>query len=130
MLTQGPPGCIQARKALQLLGSLCYHLLVPYICVNLDIKGQLEHLSYARHLALVLYAHDNACGDFLPTALYIDIILMIKNIFFSVAKAKVDTPNEDFNIVLLGTDRLEGLFGCLRTVIGNDANVDNYQLGS
>ena len=55
---------------------------------------------------------------------------MIKNTFFCVAKAKVDTPNEDFNIVLLGTDRLEGLFGCLRTVIGNDANVDNYQLGS
>ncbi|KAH8977971.1 hypothetical protein EDB86DRAFT_3237290 [Lactarius hatsudake] len=58
-----------------------------------------------RHLALVLYVHDNACGDFLPTALYIDIVLMIKNIFFCIVKAKVDTPNADFNIVLLGTDR-------------------------
>ncbi|KAH8995049.1 hypothetical protein EDB86DRAFT_2804872 [Lactarius hatsudake] len=129
-LTGGPPGRIQAREALRLLGSLCYHLLVPYICVDMGIEDQLEHLSYAGHLALVLYVHDNACGDFLPTALYIDIVLMIKNVFFCVAKAKVDTPNADFNIVLLGTDRLEGLFGCLRTIIGNDANVDNYQLGS
>ena len=129
-LACGPPGRIQARKALRLLGSLCYHLLVPYICVDMSIEDQLEHLSYAGHLALILYVHDNACGDFLPTALYIDITLMIKNVFFCVAKAKVDTPDEDFNIVLLGTDRLEGLFGCLHTIIGNDANVDNYQLGS
>ena len=96
----------------------------------MSIEDQLEHLSYAGHLALILYVHDNACGDFLPTALYIDIMLMIKNVFFCVAKAKVDTPDEDFNIVLLGTDRLEGLFGCLCTIIGNDANVDNYQLGT
>ncbi|KAH9074356.1 hypothetical protein EDB83DRAFT_2312676 [Lactarius deliciosus] len=81
-------------------------------------------------LALVLYVHENACGNFLPTALYCDIILMIKNVFFCVVKAKVDTPNDDFNIVLLGTDRLETLFGCLRTVVGNDTNVDTYQLGS
>ena len=129
-LTCGPPGRIQARKALRLFGSLCYHLLVPYICVDMSIEDQLEHLSYAGHLALTLYVHDNACGDFLPTALYIDIMLMIKNVFFCVAKAKVDTPDEDFNLVLLGTDHLESLFGCLCTIIGNDANVDNYQLGT
>jgi hypothetical protein len=55
---------------------------------------------------------------------------MVKNIFFCVAKAKIDTFNEEFSIVLLGTDRLENLFGCLWTIIGNDANIDNYQLGS
>ena len=112
-LFSGPPGRIQARRALRIFGSLCYHILVPYLCVNLSLGDQLEHLSYAAHLALVLYAHENACGNFLPTALYIDFILMIKNAFFCVAKAKVDTPDEDFSIVLLGTDRLENLFGCL-----------------
>ncbi|KAH9024681.1 hypothetical protein EDB85DRAFT_1870012 [Lactarius pseudohatsudake] len=130
VLSSGPPGRVQAREALRLLGSLFYHLLVPYICVDMPIEGQLEHLSYAGHLALVLYVHENACGNFLPTALYCNIALMIKNVFFCVAKAKVDTPNDDFNIVLLGTDRLETLFGCLRTVVGNDTNVDTYQLGS
>ena len=94
------------------------------------IGEQLEHLSYAGHLALVLYVHENVCGNFLPTPLYCDIILMIKNVFFCVTKAKVDTPNDDFNIILLGTDCLETLFGCLWTVVGNDTNVDSYQLSS
>jgi hypothetical protein len=129
-LTSGAPGRIKTRDSLRLFGSMCYHFLMPYICVDLSIEDQLEHLSYAAHLALVLYFHDKACNDFLPTTLYIDLIMMVKNVFFCAAKAKIDTPNADFSIVLLGTDRLESLFGCLRTIIGNDANVDNYQLGS
>ena len=42
----------------------------------------------------------------------------------------MDTPDEDFNIVPLGTDCLEGLFGSLHTIICNDANVDNHQSGT
>ncbi|KAI9433400.1 hypothetical protein H4582DRAFT_1819930 [Lactarius indigo] len=129
-LTSGTPGRIKARDSLRVFGSMCYHFLMPYICVDLSIEDQLEYLSYAAHLALALYAHDNACSNFVPTALYIDLMIMVKNVFFCVAKAKIDTPNSDFNIILLGTDRLENLFGCLRTIVGNDANVDNYQLGS
>lgn len=128
-LLSGPPGCIEAHRALHMFGSLCYHILVPYLCVDLSLGDQLKHLSYATHLALALYAHENACGNFLPMALYIDLILMIKNTFFSVAKAKVDTPDEDFSIVLLGTDCLENLFSCLQTMVGNDANIDSFQLG-
>ncbi|KAH9168605.1 hypothetical protein EDB89DRAFT_1909186 [Lactarius sanguifluus] len=129
-LTSGAPGRIKARDSLRLFGSMCSHFLMPYICVDLSIGEQLEYLSYAAHLALALYVHEKACNDFIPTALYVDLIMMVKNVFFCAAKAKVDTPNDDFSIVLLGTDRLENLFGCLRTIIGNDANVDNYQLGS
>ena len=129
-LTSGAPGRIEARDSLRLFGSMCYHFLVPYICVDLSIEDQLEYLSYAAHLALVLYAHENACSNFLPSALYINLMIMVKNVFFCVAKAKIDTPNDDFSIVLLGTDCLENLFGCLRTIVGNDSNVDNYQLGS
>ena len=128
-LLSGPPGCIKAHRALHMFGSLCYHILVPYLCVDLSLGDQLEHLSYATHLALALYAHENACGNFLPMALYIDLILMIKNTFFCVAKAKVDTPDEDFSIILLGTDCLENLFSCLQTMVGNDANIDSFQLG-
>ncbi|KAH9003649.1 hypothetical protein EDB86DRAFT_2826236 [Lactarius hatsudake] len=129
-LMSGAPGRIKARDSLRLFGSMCSHFLMPYICVDLSIGEQLEYLSYAAHLALVLYVHEKACNDFIPTALYVDLIMMVKNVFFCAVKAKVDTPNDDFSIVLLGTDRLENLFGCLRTIIGNDANVDNYQLGS
>jgi hypothetical protein len=70
-LLSGPPGRIQARRALRMFGSMCYHLLVPYICVDLSLEDQLEHLSYVGHLALVLYAHENTCSDFLPTTLHI-----------------------------------------------------------
>jgi len=50
--------------------------------------------------------------------------------FFSVAKAKVDDPDGEFWLILLGTDRLEELFGILRTMVGNDANLDILQLAS
>ena len=129
-LSSGPPGCIEAHRSLRMFGTLCYHILVPYLCVDLSLGDQLKHLSHTAHLALVLYAHKNACGSFIPTALYVDLVLMIKNVYFCVAKAKVDTPDKDFSIVLLGTDRLENLFGCLWTMVGNDANVDNFQLGT
>ncbi|KAF8263204.1 hypothetical protein EI94DRAFT_1773013 [Lactarius quietus] len=129
-LSSGSPVHIQAHRALSIFGSLCCHILVPYLYVDLSLEDQLKCLSYAAHLALVLDAHDNTCSDFLPTALYVNLILMIQNVFFCVAKAKVDTPEEDFSIVLLGTDRLESLFGCLHTIVGNDTNVDNYQLGA
>jgi hypothetical protein len=55
-------------------------------------------------------------------------MLMIKNVLFCIAKAKIDDPDGEFWIILLGTDRLEELFGILRTMIGNDANLDVYQL--
>ncbi|KAG6915356.1 hypothetical protein DXG01_011984 [Tephrocybe rancida] len=43
--------------------------------------------------------------------------------------SKVDSPNSSFWIMLLGMDRLEELFGVLRTMIGTDANLDVLQLG-
>ena len=53
---------------------------------------------------------------------------MVKNAYFCVAKAKTDHPNQLFFLTLLGTDRLESLFGILRTMVGNDANLDILQL--
>ncbi|KAJ7648621.1 hypothetical protein DFH06DRAFT_997187 [Mycena polygramma] len=120
------PGFRAARRALDLLGSLFYHLIFPYLCVDLTLSEQLEHLSAAAHLALLLYRDGGKRS--LPTLLYIDIMIMIKNAYFCIAKAKVDDPNGKFWIILLGTDRLEALFGILRTMIGNDANLDILQL--
>lgn len=119
------PGYAETREAIKIYGDLCFHLVLPYICVELTLSEQLEHLSSAAHLALALYDP----GDrLMPTVLYIDIMIMIKNVYFCVAKAKADHPLDPFYIILLGTDRLETLFGILRTMVGNDANLDALQL--
>lgn len=122
------PGFSDAREALWILGKLLFHMVFPFLCVDLSLSEQLEHLSAAAHLTLVLY---NLKGpEFIPTNLFLDLLLMIKNAFFCVAKSKIDNPDGLFWIILLGTDRLEIVFGILRTMIGNDANMDMLQLVS
>jgi hypothetical protein len=118
----------QGREALRLYGQLSYHLIFPYIYVELTLLDQLEHLSAAVHLLLTLYVHDDARSSFVPNALFVDVGIMVKNVFFCVAKVKTDHPNQPFFIVLLGTDRLKSLFGILRTMVGNDVNLDILQL--
>ncbi|GLB44010.1 putative zinc finger [Lyophyllum shimeji] len=120
------PGYIKTREALRVLGKLLYHMVFPYLCVDLTLSEQLEHLSAAIHLALALYRQSQK--KFIPTLLYVDLAIMIKNVIFCVAKAKIDAPNGSFWIILLGTDRLEELFGVLRTMIGTDANLDVLQI--
>ncbi|KAG6827992.1 hypothetical protein H0H92_009721 [Tricholoma furcatifolium] len=121
------PAFHHAREALRILGKLLHHIVFPYICVDFTLSEQIEHLSAAAHLALVLYR--DAQKEFIPSLLYVDLAIMIKNVIFCVAKAKVDCPESSFFIMLLGTDRLEELFGVLRTMIGTDANLDILQLG-
>lgn len=53
---------------------------------------------------------------------------MIKNVFFCVAKAKEDTLNGLFWIIIIETDRLEETFSDLRTMIGNDVNLNCLQV--
>ncbi|KAI0027361.1 hypothetical protein K488DRAFT_61828 [Vararia minispora EC-137] len=126
-LARGDP-YVQARDALHLFGDLCHHLIFPYICVDLSLSEQLEHLSCAAHIALALFHYGNAKAAFLPIPLFVDIMVMIKNMFFCVAKVKIDRPDSNFYVILLGTDRLESLFGILHTMVGNDANLDVQQL--
>jgi len=119
---------VEVRDALHLYSQFSYHLIFPYICMELSLSNQLEHLSMAIHLALALYTHDDAKSGFIPNALFVDIGIMIKNIFFCIAKAKTDHPLDPFFIMLLGTDRLETPFRILHTMIGNDANLNILQL--
>ena len=119
---------VKTCEALQIYGELSHHLIFPYICVDLSLSEQLEHLSVAVYLILALYVLDDAQSQFIPTTLFVDISIMVKNAFFCIAKAKVDHPNNLFFLVLLGTDRLESLFRILHTMVGNDANSDILQL--
>ena len=124
------PSFARAREALNVYGQFAHHLMMPYICVDLDLDEQLIHLSAAAHMAFFLYRDGVARTQFMPTQSYIDIMIMVKNVFYCVAKAKVDNPHSNFYPILLGTDRLETFFGLIRTAVGTDTNVDILQLGS
>jgi hypothetical protein len=124
------PPFAKARHALKLYGEFARNLVLPYVCVDLDLSDQLIHLSAAAHLMFYLYRYNSAGSSFMPVQSYTDIIIMTKNVFFCVAKTKVDNPSGKFYIISLGTDRLETFFGLVRTAVGTDANVDMLQLGS
>jgi hypothetical protein len=124
------PAFALARRALNIYGEFAQHLMLPYVCIDQNLDEQLIHLSAAAHLAFLLYRHNSASTRFMPRQSYIDIVLMIKNVYFCVAKMKVDNPTTNFYLISLGTDRLETFFGLIRTAVGTDANVDMLQLGS
>ncbi len=88
----------------------------------------LKNHNTAAHLTLALYIHNNVQSQFIPNVLFIDIGIMIKNVFFCITKAKADHPMQPFFIVLLDTDWLKTHFGILHTMVGNDANLDVLQL--
>jgi len=124
------PSFIAARKALQLLGSLFCHIVVPFIQINLSLHEQLSHLSAATHLATFFYTVNNSWNKALQTLTFQDIVLLVKNTFFCVAKSKVNVPDGKFWIILLGTDQLESTFGLVQSMVRNDQNVDMLQLGT
>ncbi|KAJ7460136.1 hypothetical protein FB451DRAFT_1045409, partial [Mycena latifolia] len=133
-LPEAPPDSsplfARAREALRIFGKLAYCLIMPYICVDMDLENQLAHLSAAAHLLLDLYVYNNARTRFMPTPTFLNLMIMIKNVYFCVAKMKVDIPEGNCWLILLGTDRLEVFFGLIRTAIGTDSNVDLLQLAS
>ncbi|KAJ7774629.1 hypothetical protein DFH07DRAFT_732410, partial [Mycena maculata] len=124
------PLYVRACKALQIFGKLAYSLVMLYISVDMDLNEQLTNLSAAAHLLLDLYVHNNARTRFMPTQTFLNLMIMIKNVYFCVAKTKVDIPEGKFWLILLGTDRLEVFFGLIRTAVGTDSNVDLLQLAS
>ena len=77
-------------------------LIAPYTHQTMSLRDQMKHLSKAAHLVLALYIHSK--GAFIFNPLYADIMHMIKNVYFCVAKAKHKDPNGKFYIILLGTD--------------------------
>jgi hypothetical protein len=118
----------QTWGLLVLLGKLYAHLLEAYTNVDLTLHQQLTHLSAAAHLIIAFYAKEK--GGSMPSQLYFDLMTMIKNAYFCVAKTQVDDPEGSFWIILLGSDPLEALFGKVRTISGCDSNIDQLQLAN
>src|SRR5260370_37908320 len=46
------PGFQTAREALWILGKVLFHMVLPYLCVDLSLSEQVDHFSAAAHLAL------------------------------------------------------------------------------
>ena len=113
-------------QSLILLGRVYWNLLRAYLDTSISLNNQLVHLSTAAHLILAIYHHDK--GEFIPVQTYFDVMSMIKNVYFCVAKTQLDDPNADFWTVLLGTNGLEKVFRKVRTIVGNDTNADQLQL--
>jgi len=120
------PTVLASRRVLRVLGKLYYHLLHAYLNISLSLDQQLTYLSTTAHLVLALYHKDK--GAFIPVQLYFDVMSMIKNVYFCVAKVQKDDPTGDFYIIILGTDGLEKVFGKVRTIVGDDTNADQLQL--
>ena len=53
-------------------------------------------ISAITHLLIALFAKDQADMMLMLTQLYVDIIIMITNVHFYVAKAKVDNSQKSF----------------------------------
>jgi hypothetical protein len=103
-------------------------ILEVYTNIHISLHQQLVHLSSAAHLILAFYAKEK--GGSMPSQLYFDLMTMVKNAYFCVAKTQIDNPEGSFWIILLGSDPLEALFGKVWTIQGNDSNVDQLQLAS
>ena len=123
------PGFVAARCALLMLGSLFRHVVFPFVQVTLSLHEQLVHLSAAAHLATYLFTVNDARSKAMPSLTFKDLALLVKNAYFCVAKAKIRAPDSKYYLILNGTDRLESTFSVVRSMVGNDANVDVLTLG-
>jgi len=53
-------------------------MVFPYLCVDLSLSEQIEHLSATAHLAMILYRL--AGKQSIPINLYTDLMIMVKNV--------------------------------------------------
>lgn len=71
--------------------------------VNLSLNNQLAHLGTAAHLILAMYNQDK--GNFILVQTCFDVMSMIKNVYFSVVKTKINNPSGSFWIIWMALRR-------------------------
>lgn len=124
------PSFVSTHHALQLLSSLFRHIVIPFIQINLSLHKQLTHLGAAAHLSTFLLMVNSAQSKALQLLTFHDIILLVKNAYFCIAKTGVSSPDSKFYLILLGTDHLESTFSLVRSMVGTDKNADILQLST
>ncbi|TFY65982.1 hypothetical protein EVG20_g5104, partial [Dentipellis fragilis] len=114
-----------------LLHSLCViaelwdSLLQPLINPDLSLSQQLRSLSKFAHMSFYLYRQHGS--SFMSNQLYGDTQALVKAAFVCVARQKALDPSKKFHLYQLGSDRLEEVFGEVRTQT-HDRNCDITQL--
>lgn len=98
------------------LGKVLEGLLSLYAYPSLSIEEQLQKISQAMHILLVL---SRELGAFIPNQLYHDLMGTFKDAYFCAAKFKAYHPNEPLYLVLCGNDSLERIFGNMRMKAGH-----------
>jgi hypothetical protein len=88
------PAAHASRRVICVLGLLYRHLLEAYLNHTLSLHEQLIRLSAAAHITLALYFHDK--GNFIPIQLFFDVMAIIKNVYFCIAKTQKDNPSGHF----------------------------------
>ena len=116
------PSQMKTIAALQLVGTLFHAMIEPFINPDLSLVEQMEHLSEYSHIALILYRRNGS--SFMSNQLYADSQVMVKNVFFYLAKQLLMDPSLPVLLMLSGDDRLENLFGRVRMQGAHNCGVD------
>ena len=111
---------------LQIVATVCRCLLATFNGEKQSLTEQLTSVSCLAHLLLVLYRHNGT--KLMPAQLYHDIQATVQDIFYTIAKMQLLYPTQALYLFQLGDDRLEDLFGVLRTLT-HDRNFDLLQAG-
>lgn len=119
------PSDLDSHRALKALGELWISYLNPFIVPDLSLTRQLEALSKFGHMTFVLYLKHGS--SFMANQLYADMQALVKCAYFCVAQQQLLDPSMPWYMFLLGDDRLEEMFGEVRTVT-HDRNCDPIQL--
>ncbi|KAJ2936966.1 hypothetical protein H1R20_g153, partial [Candolleomyces eurysporus] len=121
------PGDLHRLRIVKFYATILSMFITPFTDVKMGLQAeQIRRLSTYAHLAFALYRTHRQ--QFMKGALYGDSMSIVKSIIMLVARFQDVDENLPFYIILIGTDRLEGVFSHVRTQ-DHARNCDILQLG-
>jgi hypothetical protein len=107
------PGEHHRRRCVMFIAHWLGLFVMPFISLTATLGERLRSLSAYAYITAAIYLE---CGTRAMTgALYADSQAIVKNVFFLVARSQLVDPNISLHLLFEGTDRLEELFGEVRT---------------
>ncbi|KAH8916385.1 hypothetical protein BT69DRAFT_782239 [Atractiella rhizophila] len=113
-------------KAYQFIGTILHCALIsPFFDVRLSLTEQLEQLTEA--MVLMTIGFRSAKSRFIPWQILHDFLATATGAWVYAARSRRLDPTLEVLLIQLGTDRLEQLFGVLRTVVRGNCSFDMLQ---